>query len=180
MHWDRIERDTAKRCFGRALTALVPELGWQREALDRASRDAWGQEAHWRIIFPGGVRQAIWYISDISDASMALMLSSGPLPRMSDVIAERLSQNSLLKPFVRKVMLFDFLHPIQALRRMQRTALVMIACARGTSVRPSWISATALNLAYTLVVFIWLFDRSNGDYTTHKITKALMRLIGWT
>ena len=93
---------------------------------------------------------------------------------MSEVILERLSQNTALKPFVRRVMLFDLLHPVQALARMQRTSRVMLACLGPHSGHAEAARVTLLNLAYTAIVFAWLFDREGEGGLTRDLTTRLM------
>jgi hypothetical protein len=62
---------------------------------------------------PRGSRNAIWFISEVSDASMAFPFVDSPAPSILPVIITRLDQNDHLKPFVCKVMLFDvILQPV--------------------------------------------------------------------
>jgi hypothetical protein len=126
--WDRIASDPDKAALARALIGRVPLLGWGETALSAASEAAFGDATKWRRIFPGGSRDAIWFISEISDASMTFPFSDSPAPSMSTVIITRLEQNGHLKSFVRKVMLFDIMRPVQAFSRMQRTSRAMFAC----------------------------------------------------
>ncbi|MFO1013775.1 MAG: hypothetical protein U1E50_08425 [Caulobacteraceae bacterium] len=128
------------------------------------------------VAFPGGVKAAIWFISEASDASMAAAFSTQRAQSMSDVIDLRFAQNRDLKGFVRRVMFFDLLHPVQALQRMQRTARVMFRCLGAA--KPTPMAVTCLNLAYTLVVFRWLLDRSAEDAATARFSRRVMSLIG--
>ena len=123
--WDRIASDPDKVALARALIERVPLWGWGEAVLSAASKAAFDDLTKWRQISPRGARDAIWFISEVSDASMKLPFLSALAPSMSTVIITRLNQNRHLKPFVRKVMRFDVLHPFQALSRMQRTSRVM-------------------------------------------------------
>jgi hypothetical protein len=180
MLWDEIEKDIEKRRLGIELIGSVAHLGWGVDALEQSSLVALASRDRWKSYFPAGSRDAIWYISEISDASMALPFASAQKPLMSDVIAVRFAQNRSLKPFVRKVMLYDVAHPVQALRRMQRTALVMISCVCKHFQPHSMWTSTLLNVIYTFLVFVWLLDRSEEDRFTYGLTKFLMRAIGWS
>jgi hypothetical protein len=73
-------------------------------------------------------------------------------------------------------MLFDLRHPVQGVRRMQRTARCMAGClARAEPIGGTRLAA--LNLAYTGLVMLWLADRSRGDRITAAATRGLMRLL---
>lgn len=109
---------------------------------------------------------------------MRIAFEHQPATRISDVIAERFRQNSNLKRFVRQVMLFDMGHPVQALTRMQRTAIVMNACLPITESKSGTGALALLNLTYTLVVFVWLLDVSRDNWITHRAMVMAMRLIG--
>jgi hypothetical protein len=173
-----LEPDAERRAVVAALLDLVPQSGWRRSTLEAAGRQGLGDPNAWRRVFPRGVRDGIWRVSDISDASMRAAFDAVPANAMSEVIAERFAQNAGLKHFVRQVMAFDVVHPLQALARMQRTARVMFACL-GPGVRPpSACELAILNLAYTATVFVWLFDWSDGGKRTVAFTRGAMRLIG--
>lgn len=176
MRWDVLPASSeAPLQLARALVDITPRRGWGARAMQEASEAACADRHAWRIWFPRAARDAIWFISDVSDASMASAFKASPAPDLRAVIVERLAQNSDLKPFVRRVMLFDLLHPVQAVARMDRTARVMLACLAPHGRRPP---ASLLNFAYTLVVFIWLFDGSAGDARSYQAAGGLMRLIG--
>jgi hypothetical protein len=145
--------------------------------LKKASLAVFSAPDGWRAIFPRGSRDAIWHISLLSDASMMSAFANSPAAAMSVVIDKRFDQNADLKPFVRQVMLFDFLHPFQALARMQRTARAMYACLGAGNV-PSWLALTRLNIAYTAIVFVWLCDDTLDDVRTKAVTRPLMRACG--
>ena len=176
--WDRIASDPDKVALARALIERVPLWGWGEAVLSAASKAAFDDLTKWRQIFPRGARDAIWFISEVSDASMKLPFLSALAPSMSTVIITRLNQNRHLKPFVRKVMRFDVLHPFQALSRMQRTSRVMFACVGRTHPATSFCSVAGLNVLYTAVVFVWLFDRTDGDQLTKRTASRLVRLVG--
>jgi hypothetical protein len=178
MWWDRIEADAEKRALAIALIEHVPQSGWRERTLCAASTAALCNEQGWRRTFPNGARDAIWFISEVSDASMKLAFEASPAGCMSTVVAERLEQNGHLKLFVRKVMLYDLLHPIQAVRRMQRTAHAMLGCMPRMDRAPSRFEVAALNAAYTVIVFVWLFDTTRGQSLTSRTTASVMRLIG--
>jgi hypothetical protein len=176
--WDRIAGDPDKRALALALIERVPLLGWRDTALSAASEAAFSDATKWQQIFCRGSRDAIWYISEVSDASMKLPFLDSPAPNMSTVIITRLDQNRHLKPFVRQVMLFDVLHPVQAFSRMQRTSRMMFTCLAHDHRRPSLCSIAALNVLYTAIVFVWLFDRTEGNAFTQRMVRQLTRLIG--
>jgi hypothetical protein len=176
--WDQIESDPDKAALAIALIERVPLLGWRDAALSAASEAAFSDATTWRQIFPRGPLDAIWYISEVSDASMRMSFSSSPAPSMSMVIITRLDQNDHMKPFVRKVMQFDIFHPVQAFSRMQRTSRVMLTCLGTCTPTPPLRTITVLNVMYTAIVFVWLFDRTAGNALTKRITREIMRLIG--
>lgn len=178
MLWDQIETDPDQRALALALIERVPQSGWRVRALAAASEAVFHNAQQWRELFPGGARDAIWFISEVSDASMKLPFLASPAPSMSAVVRARLEQNSHLKPFVRKVMLFDLIHPVQAVSRMQRTARAMFECLPSTGLRPSRFAIGGLNLVYTAIVFVWLFDRSRCHGLTKWITGKSMRVVG--
>jgi hypothetical protein len=97
---------------------------------------------------------------------------------MSTVIITRLEQNAHLKPFVRKVMLFDVFHPAQAFSRMQRTSRAMFTCLGAGARPPSLRLITGLNIIYTGIIFLWLFDQTEDNARTKRIARRLMPLIG--
>jgi hypothetical protein len=178
MFWEREESDPDKKALALALIERVPLSGWRGATLSAASEAAFSDAMKWRQIFPRGSLDAIWYISKVSDASMRFPFLSSPAPNMSTVIITRLDQNGHLKPFVRRVMLFDVLHPVQAFSRMQRTSRMMFACLAHGNRNPSLRSIVGLNIIYTAIVFFWLLDRSDGNRLTKRITRQSMRLIG--
>jgi hypothetical protein len=55
----------------------------------------------------------------------------------------------------------------------------MAACVRADGEPPSIRTVVLLNLAYTFIVFAWLFDTSKDDRFTRGLTGVLMRVIGW-
>ena len=178
MRWDAVQAPADQIALARELVERVPASGWGRRALAAASANVLSDPRGWRVVFPGGPRDAIWFVSTVSDASMKLAFTGARASDMSAVILERLDQNRDLKPFVRQVMLFDLAHPIQALARMDRTARVMFECLAARPTPPPRAALIALNLAYTAIVFVWLFDRSQGDAFTRSLTPKAMRLIG--
>lgn len=175
MRWDVLAADSEKLALARALVPLSAERGWGASTLRSAADAACGDAAAWRRHFPRGARNAIWFISELSDASMAAAFEGRSASRVADVIWERLQQNSDLKPFVFRVMLFDMLHPFQAVARMQRTALAMRRCLAPGARAPG---TTLLNWTYTFVVFVWLCDRTPGNALTMRVNQCLMRWIG--
>ena len=60
---------------------------------------------------------------------------------------------------------------------MDRTARVMFECV-AQATPPSRAALIALNLTYTAIVFVWLFDRSPADAFTRRLAPKAMRLIG--
>ena len=178
MLWDRIASDPDTAALARALIERVSMWGWGEAALLAASEAAFEDATKWRQIFPRGSRDAIWFISDVSDASMTLPFVDSPAASMSTVIITRLEQNRHLKLFVRKVMLFDMIHPVQAFFRMQRTSRAMFACLGIGAPLPSLRAITGLNVIYTGIVFHWLFDRTDGNARTKRTAKRLLHLIG--
>jgi hypothetical protein len=176
MRWDATPADPEAIALARDLVDRVPTSGWNRRTLAAASAGVLSDPERWRGLFPRGSRDAIWFVSTVSDASMKLAFAAAPAPAMSSVILERLEQNRDLKPFVRQVMRFDIIHPIQALARMDRTARVMFDCV--ATAPPSRAALIALNLVYTAIVFVWLFDRGPANAFTRRVTPKAMRLIG--
>ncbi|WP_395646818.1 hypothetical protein [Terricaulis sp.] len=173
MRWDALSAPAEKIALAQALVQVTSRRLWGESALREGAMQTFHDRDRWRSVFPERSREAIWFISEVSDASMRAAFDAAPAAGMEQVIAERLAQNADLKPFVRRVMLFDVTHPMQALGRMQRTAGVMLACVRAPRRR-----VTALNLAYTLIVFVWLLDFSRSGAVTRPATRTLMRLIG--
>lgn len=174
MRWDVLDAPPERIALARELVRICSARTWGRTVLRAGAESALRDGEAWRRHFPGGARDAIWFISEVSDASMEAAFAKTPAGAMAEVILERLSQNTALKPFVRRVMLFDLMHPIQALARMQRTARAMLRCvaAKPGSVRAAPV--TALNLAYTVIVFGWLFDPEGEGRLTRRLTAGLM------
>lgn len=171
MRWDVVAADAEKLALAQALVPLSTKRGWNVATL----RSAAANSEAWRHHFPRGAIDAIWFISEVSDASMSVAFEGRPASRVADVISERLEQNGNLKPFVFRVMLFDMLHPFQAVARMQRTAQIMRRCLVPSARKPG---TTLLNWAYTFIVFVWLCDRTRGDALTMRLNQWLMRCIG--
>ncbi|MDO9223773.1 MAG: hypothetical protein Q7U20_08700 [Caulobacter sp.] len=177
MDWSAIPDDPSRNALAEALVPITATQGWTRAALAQASVAALPGPDSWRDLFPRGAVDAIWHISKVSDASMLAAFRHCPATSLVAVVDERFAQNRDLKPFVRRVMDFDVLHPLQALRRMQRTARAMYQCLGQSRPGPSFATLTLLNLLYTMVVFIWLFDRSPDDRITRGATRRLMALV---
>lgn len=175
MRWDVLDADAEKIALARALVPISTRRGWGAATLRAAASAVCNDAEAWRRHFRRGARDAIWFISELSDASMAAAFENSPALRIAYVIWERLEQNSDLKPFVLRVMLFDMLHPFQAVARMQRTARVMRNCLAPSANAPA---TTLLNWTYTFIVFVWLCDRTHGDALTLRLNQWLMRQIG--
>lgn len=175
MRWDVLAADPEKLALAQALVPVTAKRGWSAATLNSAGVTAGYNADALRRHFPRGARDAIWFISEVSDASMAAVFESAPASSVADVISDRLKQNSDLKPFVFRVMLFDMLHPFQAVERMQRTAHVMRQCLAPEARAPG---TTLLNWTYTFVVFVWLCDRTRDDALTMRLNRWLMRAIG--
>lgn len=177
MLWEQIETNRDKKALALALIERVPVSGWREHTLSAASEAAFRDANQWRRLFPRGARDAIWYISEVSDASMKLPFLASPAPSMCAVICKRLDQNSHLKPFVRKVMIFDVIHPVLAFFRMQRTSRAMFECLARAAPEPTRRAVATLNLTYTAIVFVWLFDRTHSNALTKWIIKRSMRIV---
>ena len=178
MRWDVVPASPGRIALARALVDAAAREGFSRRAMATASMASLGSAEAWRELFPRGVTEAIWFISEASDASMRNAFAQKAASGMAAVIDERFAQNRDLKGFVRRVMVYDLLHPWQALRRMQRTARVMIECLEGGLTRVGPARLTSLNLVYTMLVFHWLFDRTDGNARTRRLTRGAMRSLG--
>ena len=176
MNWSALELSPQQVAFGRAFVAAVPGEGVSRAAAQSAAREAQLDEPSCRALYRN-LTGVLWFVSDVSDASMAAAFRSVAADDMATVIRTRFEQNATLKPFVRRVMLYDVAHPMQAVARMQRTARAMYGCLPSRAV-PGRFRLGVLNVAYTLIVFVWLFDRSNGNQHTHRLTLKAMQWIG--
>lgn len=177
MLWDQ-EADPDKKALALTLIDRVPRSGWREATLSSASDAALADPTGWRRHFPKGAQDVIWYISMASDASMKLPFASTPAPSMSTVIVTRFDQNGHLKPFVRKVMVFDMLHPLQAVSRMQRTARTMFDCLQDGETLGTAPAIARLNAVYTALVLVWLLDRTDGNALTKRLTAKAMRAVG--
>jgi hypothetical protein len=175
VRWDVVAVDPEKAALAQRLVDVSAQNGWNVRSLREASLSVMNDAEGWRRHFPKGSRDAIWFVSEVSDASMKAAFERVPAGGMTEVITERLAQNSELKRFVRRVMLFDLAHPIQALKRMQRTARVMVECLAPERRVSGCARVSALNVAYTLVVFVWLFDGGVSQSATGVVTRTLMR-----
>jgi|CXWL01.1.fsa_nt_gi hypothetical protein len=175
MQWDVLAADAEKVALAQALVPVSAKRGWGASTLRLAAAPIFDDSEAWRRHFPRGARDAIWFISEVSDSSMRAAFECHPAADIADVIRERLEQNSDLKAFVFRVMLFDVTHPFQAVARMQRTALAMRQCLAAGAKTPG---ATVLNWTYTCIVFVWLCDRTRGDALTMHLNQWLMRRIG--
>ncbi|WP_312316170.1 hypothetical protein [Stenotrophomonas sp.] len=178
MDWSAVHLDETELRLMRTFVDLAPQAGVGTRALAQASRVALGDSDGWQRCVPGGPTGILWRISEVSDASMLAPFQTNPARDMAEVITTRFAQNQHLKPFVRRVMHYDMLHPVQALARMQRTAKVMFACC-ARQPAPGVVAHMALNLVYTALVFLWLFDRSAGDATTRAATVTTGRWFRW-
>jgi hypothetical protein len=161
--------------LGQVFVCNAPTLGLSRANLTKSSEEAFGDGKRWMVLFPRGLTEVIWLISEVSDASMCAAFSFGPAPDIASVIQIRFDQNAALKPFVRRVMEYDIMHPVQALARMQRTARAMYGCLSEARTKPGAGGLTILNLVYTGLVFLWLLDRTAGDRLTRAATHIATR-----
>ena len=177
MDWNAFAAPEDRRLLSKAFVEWVPEHGVNRKTLALASEAVFGDPIRWREIFPTGATEALWFVSDVSDASMRAPFLITPAHGMAEVIDMRLDQNRSMKRFVRRVMQYDLLHPFQALARMQRTARIMYACLSANK-RVSFLALVSLNLFYTTLVFLWLIDRSPNDKRTKTATARAMRMLG--
>lgn len=175
MRWDVVTAVREKLALAEAIVPISARQGWSVSTLRSASAVVCNDQEAWRRHFPRGAADVIWFISEVSDASMATAFEGRLASRIADVIWERLQQNTELKPFVFRVMLFDMLRPFQAVARMQRTAQVMRRCLAPGAKTPN---TTPLNWTYTFIVFVWLCDRTRGDALTMRLNRWLMRVIG--
>lgn len=175
MDWSSINASRAKVSIARNAITCIPDLGVSAEAFDEAYSGAGLSGSTWREYFPGGLTDALWFISEASDSSMARDFVGAPAPDLAAVINIRFIQNRELKPFVRRVMVYDFFHPIQAVARMQRTARMMYSCL-GRMDAPSKWRVAALNILYTFLVMVWLADRTQQDRVTKGLTRIVARL----
>lgn len=174
MDWTAVEAPPEKVALMQVAIELIPTQGVSVRALSAASHQLFGDDGQWLQIFPGGLTEALWFVSDVSDGSMAHAFANAPAKAMPEVVAVRFAQNAALKPFVRRVMIYDFFHPFQALARMQRTAKVMFDCLRRRR-SPSFLHLAALNLLYTFTVMIWLADRSPDNRLADRCARILLR-----
>lgn len=174
MRWDVLPAAQERVSLAQELVSLSPAEGWSAATLAKAAQRLWKNEEAWRRVFPGGPREALWFVSEVSDESMRAAFLLEPAASMAVVINERLAQNRKLKPFVRTVMAFDLRNPVQAVKRMQRTARVMQLCVASHIGGPKLI---LLNQFYTLIVFFWLFDRSPDDAKTSRLARTLMWIL---
>ncbi|BDU22450.1 hypothetical protein [Dyella sp. GSA-30] len=177
MDWNAFPASNDRRLLSKAFVEWVPEHGVNRKTLALASEAVFGDAIRWREIFPSGATEALWFVSDVSDASMQASFLITPAGCMAEVIDTRLDQNRSMKRFVKRVMQYDLLHPFQALARMQRTARVMYACVSPHK-RASFPGLVSLNLFYTALVFLWLIDGSPNDKRTKTATARAMRMLG--
>jgi hypothetical protein len=175
VRWDALPAAPRRIAVAQAVVKAAARNGFSRRAMAAASTASLGTADAWRELFPGGATEALWFVSAVSDASMRSALVERPPADMAAVIDERFEQNSHLKTFVRRVMLYDLLHPWQAVARMQRTARVMVECLPPNRRRVGRARLTLLNLLYTMLVFHWLFDGTDGDARTRRMTRSAMR-----
>lgn len=173
MDWSTLGAPPDRTRLAQAIVRVAAQTGVNRRCLALAAADAFGDDQAWRRIFPCGPTEALWFISEVSDASMHAAYSARPAASVAEVIETRFDQNAALKSFVRAVMRYDLLHPVQALRRMQRTARVMVACLEARQPLRGFVELTILNLVYTGLVFVWLFDRTEKDRFTRRVTRTV-------
>ena len=174
VRWESLAAAPDRIRVAQTLVTLSAQRGWSEAVMAEAAQAALGHQERWLEHFPHGPADAIWFISEVSDASMAERFATAGAASIGAVIDERLRQNRHLKHFVWKVMLFDLLHPVQALRRMDRTARVMVRCLARPP-KAGGARVHLLNGIYTLLVFVWLLDRSPGDTITRRLTRLLTR-----
>ena len=61
---------------------------------------------------------------------------------------------------------------------MQRTARAIFECLPRSERKPSPCAIATLNLVYTVIVFVWLLDRTNGNKLTKWFTAKSLRIVG--
>jgi len=177
MDWSVVDGASDRVRLAQAFVRIVPSAGVNRQTMRLAAKEALGSADGWKKVFDGPT-EVLWFVSEVSDASMCAAFVGTPAREMTEVVNVRLDQNGSLKPFVNQVMLYDVLHPIQALARMHRTARAMYDCLGQGSPSAGQPRLTLLNLAYTGLVFRWLIDRSERDRHTKSTTRAVFRLLG--
>lgn len=177
MDWSVVDSTSERVRLAQSFVNIIPSSGVSKRTLRLAANDTLASSRDWQEIF-GGPTEALWFVSEVSDASMLAAFTNTPAQKMAEVVDVRLDQNASLKPFVNRVMRYDVLHPVQALARMQRTARVMFDCLGPREQDVSWVRLTLLNIAYTGLVFGWLMDRSECNHQTKSATRAVFRLLG--
>lgn len=172
MDWTSISATPARIALAQAAVRLIPTYGVTTKAFVLASKAVGGKAPDWQAHFPGGRTEALWFISEISDASMKKAFVRIPAPDLAEVIKVRFDQNSDLKVFVRRVMCYDMFHPVQAIRRMQRTASVMFDCLPSRA-KPATTKLIALNFFYTFLVMLWIVDKAH----TNRLLELLVEVV---
>jgi hypothetical protein len=85
--------DPRKLRLAQALVAMSARRGWGRDTFKAAAGECFGNPGAWRELFPGGASEAIWFISEVSDASMGAAFEPNSADGMAEVIRERFAQN---------------------------------------------------------------------------------------
>jgi hypothetical protein len=111
-----------------------------------------------------------------ADARTAALFRQAAAPSMAEIVLSRFDQNARLKPVVARLALSDVFHPIDTLRRTERTARVMWAAyGRG---RGGVIDRWRLVFAYSACVIAWLLDNSPDQRLTRGVVRGALTVIG--
>ena len=158
-----------------AFARIAARCGWRNEALERyGARRGLSAEAR-KGLWPKGVRSVAWELNALADAVTRAAFRDRPGVSTSTIIAARLDQNRSLKRAVSRLARSDLFHPVDTLRRTAVTAELMWECRTGGA-PPTSLRRARLVAAYSIVVLLWLADRSPGERVTKRAIPLLTSL----
>jgi len=155
--------------------ALAAEFGWSRATFERFCSDEGVAPPEAARRWPGGERSLAWSFNETADEAM---LSSwrGVHPTLVQILRARFEQNEPHKRAVAALALSDALHPFNTLQRTSQTAMRMLElCALR---RSGWFACWSLVFAYSLVVLVWLADKTPDRRRTDTAVRALSFVLG--
>lgn len=157
------------------LLSLVPSLGWSNQALSATTKHLGYAPFTEKLVFPGGVSDAISCFHERINQEMHTRLSSHSLPllrireRISRILIERLQCMSPYKEAVRALVAHGILHPIESSKMLWKTVDMIwyLAGDQATDIN-HYTKRLLLSSVYSSSLIYWLRDESDNYSDTES------------
>jgi len=156
--------------------------GWTEKLLRNASVSAGLDQNYWKIIFPGGVMDAVDAYVEQANENMAAGLDLSKLrttEKVAALIKNRLTQYKNDKPAILASLAAYTLHPLRGIQASYRTVDAIWRLAGDTAT--DWNFYTKRGLlagVYASTLNFWLNDSSKDHEDTWKFLDARLAEVG--